>query len=295
MIRKGISAAGRMLRVRHYVKNILVLLPLVFNGSLFDTETLPSALWGFGAFCLLSSAVYIVNDIRDAENDRRHPVKRGRAIASGAVPVGTAAALAGNLVVLAAAAQFLARRDDPLSWLWPGLYLLLNLAYSFGLKDIPVADVAALAAGFLLRLLYGSAVTGIAISNWLCLTVIALSFYLGLGKRRSELVANPGGATRGVLRRYTYGFLDKNMALCMTLALVFYSLWSVDTATVERLGGNMVWTVPLALIICLRYNLVTEGQGDGDPVEALFRDKALLCLAILFGLLTVGIIYGGLL
>lgn len=285
------KAIWKLLRVKHYIKNILVLLPLVFGGRMLDTDTLPSALWGFAVFCLLSSVVYIINDIRDAERDRGHPSKRERPIASGAVSSGVAAVIAAVLMIAAAMVQFFAPGADSFSWVWPVLYLIANLGYSMGLKEIPVADVAILASGFLLRLLYGSAITGIELSSWLCLTVTALSFYLGLGKRRNELALRPDGSTRGVLRFYTHGFLDKNMLICQALALVFYSLWSVDPLTVERLGNHLVWTVPLALLICLKYNLNIEGHSDGDPVEVIFRDKVLLCMAAVFALVTVGIIY----
>ncbi|MCL1807621.1 MAG: decaprenyl-phosphate phosphoribosyltransferase [Oscillospiraceae bacterium] len=283
----------RLLRIKHTVKNVFVLLPLIFNGSLLDMEALPAALWGFAAFCFLSPAVYIINDIRDAERDREHPVKRARPIASGAVSARAAAFLAGALIAASAAAQVLAGSVGFQAWLWLGLYLLINIAYSFGLKNIPIADVAILASGFLLRLLYGSAVTGIALSGWLCLTVTAFSFYLGLGKRRGELISVPDGSSREVLRRYTAGFLQQNMMMCMALAVVFYSLWSTDASTAERLGNHMVWTVPLVLIICLRYNFVSETGGDGDPLETMWNDKPLLCLVILFALITTGLIYGG--
>ena len=153
-------------------------------------------------------------------------------------------------------------------------------------------DIAILVSGFLLRVLYGSEIMGIEISNWLYLTVISMSFYLGLGKRRNELVKSTEGTTRKVLQFYNHSFLDKNMYMCLALTITFYSLWSVDPLTISRIGNsNLFWTVPLVILICMKYSLTIEGNSDGDPVEVVFRDKTLLALILFFGVITMGIIY----
>ena len=166
-----------------------------------------------------------------------------------------------------------------------GAYFLLNLGYSFGWKNIPILDIAILVSGFLLRMLLGTAVTGIAISGWLYLTVTSISFYLGLGKRRGELRTASGG-TRKVLEYYSDSFLTQNMQMCLTLAVVFYSLWSMDR------GENLMWTVPLVLCICLRYSMTVEGNSDGDPVEVIYQDKVLLLLGAVFAAVTLVLLYG---
>ena len=120
---------------------------------------------------------------------------------------------------------------------------MLNLLYSFGLKNVPVADIAILVSGFLLRVLYGSSITGIEISKWLYLTVIAMSFYLGLGKRRNELEKHGGESTRKVLEAYNKNFLDKNMYMCLSLAIVFYSLWCTDPNTISLYNNNAIRNV----------------------------------------------------
>jgi 4-hydroxybenzoate polyprenyltransferase len=163
------------------------------------------------------------------------------------------------------------------------LYLILNLAYSFGLKNIPIVDITILVAGFLIRILYGAFVTGITISNWLYLTVIALSFYFALGKRRNELKHISDGETRQVLKAYPINFLDKNMGMCLTLANVFYALWSMDEKTKSFYNNDyLIFTVPIVLLITMKYSLDIEGESDGDPVEVLLHDKVLLALCVLY-------------
>lgn len=270
----------KLMRPHHYIKNFLVFAALACSGQLFDPKKLFAGFAGFVAFCMISSVVYIINDIRDVEKDRMHPTKCKRPIAAGTVSVKNAWILAGVLLVIAIACNFLTFHGIATALL--GLYLVLNLAYSFGLKNIPLVDVTILVAGFLIRILYGAFVTGIVISNWLYLTVIALAFYFGLGKRRNELKHISDGQTRKVLKAYPISFLDKNMGMCLTLANVFYALWSMDENTVASYGSYLVFTVPIVLLITMKYSLNVEGESDGDPVEVLLHDKILLVLCVLY-------------
>lgn len=267
------------MRPHHYIKNLLVFAALGCSGQLFDPEKLFAGFAGFVAFCMVSSAVYIINDIRDVDKDRLHPVKCARPIASGAVSVKAAWVQAGVLLVIAGAFNLLTYQR--ISTLLLALYLALNLAYSFGLKNIPILDVTILVSGFLIRVLYGAYVTQIVISNWLYLTVIALAFYFSLGKRRNEL-KQLDESTRKVLKAYSVGFLDKSMNMCLTLAIVFYALWSMDENTVSTYGQYLVFTVPIALLIVMKYSLNIEGESDGDPVEVLVHDKVLLALCTVY-------------
>lgn len=281
----------KLLRVKHYVKNVLVFLPLFFSGRFSDPALAAKTVLAFLAFCLVSSAIYIINDIRDVEKDRQHPKKKNRPIAAGLVSVRCAWMIACVILVIACALNLLCG-GGWLSWLVLGGYLLLNIAYSFGLKHQPIVDIAILASGFLLRVLYGSVLTGIEISNWLYLTVVSMAFYLGLGNRRNELRHAPQGESRPVLKFYNQDFWDKSMSMCVTLAVVFYSLWSVDAVTIARVGSNaLVWTVPLVILICMKYSLTVEGPSDGDPVEVLFADKLLLAMVALLAVIILGIIY----
>ncbi len=270
----------KLMRVSHYVKNLLVFVALACSGRLFVVEKFVSCLAAFVAFCMLSSVVYIVNDIRDREKDRLHPVKCKRPIAAGTVSIAGAWALAAGLLAVAVVCLLLTFHPASL-WL-PALYLALNLAYSFGLKDLPILDVAILAAGFFLRVYYGALVTEIAISRWLYLTVFVLAFYFALGKRRNELKRH-GGETRRVLKAYTERFLDQHMGMCLTLANVFYALWSMDERTMAHYENrSLFFTVPIVLLITMKYGLDIEKDSEGDPVDVLLHDKALLALCVLY-------------
>ncbi|MBP3609831.1 MAG: decaprenyl-phosphate phosphoribosyltransferase [Lachnospiraceae bacterium] len=271
----------KLMRVHHYIKNFLVFTALACSGQLFHPEKLGSGLTAFIAFCMLSSVVYIINDIRDREKDRKHPAKCRRPIAAGRVSVKAAAGLAAVLSVIAVVCNSMVFQVS--STLLLVLYLVLNLAYSFGLKNIPLVDITILVAGFLIRVLYGAIVTEITISNWLYLTVISLAFYFALGKRRNELKYTSAGETRQVLKSYPLNFLDKNMGMCLTLANVFYALWSMDEKTRVFYNNNyLIFTVPLVLLITMKYSLVIEGESDGDPVEVLLHDKVLLVLCVVY-------------
>lgn len=175
-----------LIRIHHYIKNLLVFAALACSGQLFDIDKLMSAFLGFSAFCMISSFVYIVNDIQDKEKDRLHPTKCKRPIASGEISEKNAWILAGILFISSLFCNFLVFHIVSSVLLF--LYFILNLAYCFGLKNVPLVDVSILAAGFLFRMIYGSIITCIEISNWLYLTVIALAFCFSMGKRRNELV-----------------------------------------------------------------------------------------------------------
>lgn len=275
----------KLMRIHHCIKNALIFAPLVFSGDFFRTEKLVAAGLAFLSFCFMSSAVYVVNDIRDVEKDRLHPTKCRRPIASGAVSVKAARVLMGLLLILACVCHGFSGGNLRSAALL-ATYFVLNLAYSFGLKNKPIVDIAILTSGFLLRVLYGAAVCSIEVSGWLYLTVISVSFYFSLGKRRNELVRHGGGETRQVLKYYTRSFLDKNMYMFLGLANVFYALWAMDNA-----NKALIWTVPLVLLICMRYSLDIEGDSDGDPVEVLVHDKVLIALCLVLATVMMVLLY----
>lgn len=277
-----------LMRVHHYLKNILVFAALACSGQLFHMDKFSACSRGFLAFCLISSVVYIINDIRDQEKDRRHSTKHDRPIASGRVSVKNAWILAVVLLVLSIFCN--ACSFHIVSSLLLALYLILNLAYSFGLKNVPLVDVSILVSGFLFRVIYGAIITGITISNWLYLTVIVLALYFSLGKRRNELKRESSGA-RKVLKYYTVTFLDKNMYMCLTLAIAFYSLWCMDGDTVSRYGVSTVFTVPIVLLITMKYSMNVESDSDGDPVEVLLHDKVLLLLCATYFSVMFAVLY----
>ena len=174
-----------------------------------------------------------------------------------------------------------------------GLYFITNLGDSLGLKHVPFLDIVLLVSGFLLRVIYGGALIGIGLSSWVYLTIISLSFYLGLGKRRNEIkkVGNPG-KTRKVLTYYTYEFLDKFMYVCLTLAIAFYALWSADKDIIAIYGTDkLIWTVPVVIILLMKYSADIETNSYGDPVDVVTHDKVLIILSGIFGLLLLSLFY----
>ena len=258
-------------------------MPAFFGGRIMS---IGMPLLGFLSMSLASSAVYALNDVHDAPRDRLHPQKRSRPVASGEVSPAQAALLAALCFALSVALP-LGFGAPPVS-LWPLLlYVAANLAYSLlGFKDIPIVDVTIVALGFVLRVMYGGLLAGVEVSNWLLLTVMMASYYMALGKRRNEL-RDTKEKTRAVLSRYTYEFLDRQMYLFLTLTVAFYSLWSVDART----APHAVLTVPVVILLLMRYSLVVEGESGGDPIEVILHDRMLLVLAALYAVLMFGLIY----
>jgi 4-hydroxybenzoate polyprenyltransferase len=286
----------QLFRIHHWIKNFLVLIPLIFSISLFNAKVITSSVLGFFCFSLLSSIVYVLNDMRDIEKDRLHTVKCRRPLASGEIPLSHAII---SLVILSA---FLL---SFLTVLWALgnrlyylksiglllLYMLSNIGYSLGLKNIPIVDVTILASGYVIRVLFGALIIGVDISVWLYLVITMGAFYWGLGKRRNEITGNEEGK-RDVMRFYSHNFLDKNMYVCQTLCVVFYALWSIDPETTERFHTSaFVYTIPLILIIFLKYSLNIETDIEGDPVSVLLSDKILLLLCVTYIVYAFCIIY----
>jgi len=281
----------KLMRIHHYLKNVLIFLPLIFSQNLFDANLFKKTILGFLSFSILSSIVYVINDIQDVEKDRRHSTKCKRPIASGAVSIKSAYTLVVVISIIGVALNYLACGFNIKAWVLVIMYIGFNFAYSMGFKNLPIIDITILVSGFLLRVLYGSSITYIEVSKWLYLTVISMSFYLGLGKRRNELKTE-GSKTRKVLKYYNHGFLDKNMYMCLGLTIVFYSLWCVDSVTIERYSNsNIVWTVPLVMLICMKYSLNIEGDSDGDPVSVLLTDRILIGMVLLYAIILLFIIY----
>lgn len=279
-----IKQSLRLMRVHHWVKNLLIFFPAVFSKNLLNPGYMATSLYGFFCFSLLCSIVYIINDINDIEKDALHSTKRLRPLPSGAITKKQAFLLLFLLAALEALLLIpLIQKGRFLSLGILGGYLLINLFYSRGGKKVPILDILLLAMGYVLRLYFGSSLTGIQLSSWMTLTIMAAAFYLVLGKRRNETLRET--STRPVLAGYTPAFLDKSMYLTLTMALVFYSLWCKD------MGELLILSIPLLLSICFKYNLTLEKGGDGDPISMIFRDKVLLALVAVFLLYVLVCLY----
>ena len=275
----------KLLRVKHYVKNLLIFAAIMFSGQMADLNKLKDCIIGFVVFSLISSIVYIINDIKDKKKDALHPKKCKRPIASGAISVKAAIITAVICFILAVVGFIYIFNTTALLIL--SAYVLVNILYSFGLKNVPLLDVSILVSGFLLRVLLGAVISDIEISNWLYLTVIAFSFFMAFGKRRNEYKTIGSDETRNVLSKYNASFLDKSMYMCLTMANTFYALWAMSHS------NNLIFiTVPVVLIITLKYCLDIENEtSDGDPTEVLFSDKSLLFLGALYAFVLVYVLY----
>lgn len=283
----------KLLRVVHWFKNFLLFLPLIFSGNLFNSKMVLITLIGFIMFSLLSSIIYINNDIADIENDKKHPVKKFRPLPSGQISIKKARIICLLLVVivLGLIGFLYYKTDNYLVILLPILYFILNLMYSKGLKNVAILDVVILVSGFIIRVLLGSAIIGVNISNWLYLMIMFGSFYLGFGKRRNEIIKN-GSSSRKVLNTYNKDFLDKNMYNCLSLSIVCYSMWATDASVIGRIGNNyLIWTIPIVMIIFMLYSLEIENDSLGDPVDVIMKNKAIVGMVGVYGIIMFLILY----
>ena len=279
----------KLMRPKHYIKNFLIFLPLLFSGKLLNLSNILITLGGVICFSLIASSIYIINDIKDKDKDRKHKTKCNRPIASGKISVKNAIIFMFVLLILVTVLVIVMNLSI-LSIGFLALYFILNLAYSLRLKNIPLIDIIILVSGFVIRVLFGASILSITVSNWLYLTVIAISFYLGLGKRRNEIMKT-GSNTRKVLKYYTKEFLDKNMYMFLSMTIIFYSLWTTDVDIVSKSNNLLIWTVPLVIVICMRYSMNIEGESDGDPVEVIMHDKVIISLVFLYALSLITILY----
>ncbi len=288
-----LQALIKTMRPKQWVKNVVVFAPLVFDGKLFELPLLLKTTLAFALFCLISSAVYLINDLADIEKDRQHPVKRNRPLASGALAPG---------VAIAAAVLFVAISLPAALWLDGGFsvilfgYLALNIAYSFYLKHMVIVDVLTIAAGFVLRVAGGVVVVDVArFSPWLYLCITLGALFLGFGKRRHELLLleEEAGSHRAILDQYTVPFLDQLIGLVTSTLVVAYSLY---TFSAPNLPDNhaMMLTIPLVLYGLFRYLYLIHVQHEGGaPDELVFRDKPMLLTGILWVLGVVAVLYLG--
>ena len=265
----------RLLRPHQWVKNGFVFIGLLFGDVSGSPDLRLRVLMAAAAFCLLSSCVYVLNDVFDRDADRAHPLKRSRPLASGNVGLDAAFALA--LACAIAGLALGAAASSSVAALLIA-YLLLNLAYSAGLKHVAVLDVFLIAAGFMLRIFAGTWAVGIAPSQWLLLCGLLLTIFLGFAKRRAELMLSEGdGSQRPVLDDYSPALLDTMMAISAAGVIVSYSLYTVSPNTVAlHHTDKLIYTLPFVLYGIFRYIFLVHRHGGEDPASTLLRDAHLL-------------------
>ena len=279
------------LRPHQWIKNLVVLAALAFSKHLFEADAFLRAALAFAVFCALAGAAYVVNDLVDAEQDRQHPLKRHRPIASGALPAAVARAAAAVLTVSALAAAFwLGRAFAAVAF----AYLLLTLAYSLALKHHVILDVLAIAIGFVLRAVAGALAIEVRFSDWLLVCTILLALFLALAKRRHELVTlEDAGGHRRILREYSPYLLDQMIAVVTASCLTAYAFYTLAPETVEKYRTDrLAWTIPFVIYGIFRYlYLVHRKDQGGSPTEVLLADRPLLAAVALWAAAVIAIVY----
>jgi 4-hydroxybenzoate polyprenyltransferase len=283
----------RTMRPRQWTKNAIIFAALVFDGQLFNAQAFLTVLVSFGLLCLISSTVYIINDLVDIESDRRHPTKRMRALASGQLSPKIAGVAA---IIIPAVSLVIAVSYSPAFAVVLVLYVVLQLTYSFYIKNIVILDVLAVAAGFVLRVLAGVAVIDVArFSPWLYAVTALLALFLIIGKRRQELLllADEAGSVRVTLRKYNLPLLDDMLRMVMTGTLISYLLYTIEEPSPLLRETNLaLLTVPFVVYGIFRYLYLMHVRGDGGaPDEVLLKDRPLQIAIALWGLTFVGLLY----
>ena len=277
-----------MLRIKHYIKNLFVFIPLFFSMSFTNKEAVFSSILVFFEFCLVSSCIYIINDIVDLDKDRQHPKKKNRPIASGQVSVPTAEIVAIVLMVLALVLAYVSKRYYSLITI--ALYFVLNLAYSFYLKKIALVDVFVIAIGFLMRIYAGAFAIDVQVTSWLLLTALSLSLFLGFGKRYGEKKRVGDNSSRDVLVEYNTNSLKIYLTITLTLTIVFYSLYCAIGSSI--LGEHGIITVPVVMFAMFRYFATLEKEdADGDPTDTVLKDKVVQACVLLYIVIAVLLIW----
>lgn len=269
----------KLLRVEQWVKNLFVFVPLFFSGNIKNTDLLAKSIFAFIIFSLAASLVYILNDYNDIEADRQHPEKRRRPLASGAISKSTAiGVLVGLIVVDVVLILFAQFYFHQILWKFTTiivLYFVMNLAYTFKLKHVPIIDIFIIAIGFVLRVLAGGYITGIVISQWAILLTFVLALVLAIGKRRGELInAQVSGKTRRALDGYNVQFADIALSISVTLAIVCYLMFTLSPEVQAKFHERVFYTVIFVVFAFLRYLQQTLVYNRTEsPTKIIYKDK----------------------
>lgn len=258
------------LRPKQWIKNFFIFAALIFAKKFFDGEAVTNSLAAFASFCLISSGVYLINDLVDLEADRLHPLKKNRPLAAGKISKPLAGIAALIILVLGLGGGFTINFNFGAA---VSAYFLLNLLYSFYFKKKVILDVIFPALGFVIRVIAGALAIEVSFSSWLLLCTFFLTLFLAIGKRKNELLNINSNATRGVLSSYSVALLDQMSTIVLPATLITYTLYTFSS-------GHSVWliaTVPIVLYGLFRYLLIVDRKKESDngPTDDLLLDKPL--------------------
>ncbi len=293
-MKSKLMGALRIIRIRQWVKNFFVLIPIFFGGAMFDTSLIAAGVLTMLAFCFAASAVYCLNDIIDVEADRAHPVKCMRPVASGQVSVTEAYLLMGVMAVLSMVVlSFLTE------WRSVGgivvFYLILNVVYCIRLKDLAIVDVCVVAFGFVLRILAGGLATDIQLSKWIVLMTFLLTLFLSFAKRRDDVLRMEatGVAPRKNTIRYNLTFINQAITITGTVMLVCYIMYTVSPETLANFHNDYLYlTSVFVLLGLLRYiQIAVVDKKSGDPTKVILKDRAIQLIVAAWFMAFLFIIY----
>ncbi|HRN79922.1 MAG TPA: decaprenyl-phosphate phosphoribosyltransferase [Ferruginibacter sp.] len=280
----------RLIRPKDWAKNMFMFIPVFFAGELFNNEVIAKLILGFFCFSFVASSIYIINDYRDIEDDRKHPVKKDRPLASGAVSKSAAIAICILLLILGFTGAWFIR--DKFMFVL-GIYFILNLGYSFGLKNISIVDIFIIATGFVLRVKGGAVIAEIGLSEWLTIMVFLLALFMAMAKRRDDVLLkiSSGMDMRKAVKGYNLEFINNALSLICAVTIVSYFMYTMSDEIQERLGTHrLYYTCLFVLAGIFRYlQLIFVQQDSQSPTKILYKDRfiqlSILCWIISFYLI----------
>jgi len=264
----------KLMRPHQYIKNLFIFLPLFFALQITNIQLLSNALVAFIAFSLTASAIYTLNDYHDIKEDRDHPKKKNRPLASGAISKSQAIII---IVILGFSGFTLMETHSISALAILAAYVIMNIAYSFYLKHIAILDIVIIAIGFVLRLFIGSAVTGIELSMWIVIMTFLLALFMALAKRRDDVLIflETGKKMRKVIDGYNLQFLDTAMAIMASVVIVAYTIYTTSAEVVERFHSKYLYLTALFVILgIMRYLQIAFVHLDsGSPTKIVLKDR----------------------
>lgn len=281
-----------LMRPHHWIKNLFLFLPLFFAGEIFDVQAIVNTVIGFFAFSFIASSIYIINDYKDIESDRKHPDKCNRPLASGAVSKSAGIAMFVGCLLAGAAVSLLL---SPKFIFILALYFVINLGYSFGLKNISILDIILLSIGFVLRVKAGGVITGIALSQWLNIMFFLLALFMATAKRRDDILLKlqSGHDMRKSIKGYNLDFMNVVLSLITAIIIVSYLIYTISPEVMERLKTyRLFYTSVFVIAGLLRYLQITFVENNtGSPTKLLYKDRFLQITLVLWILSFYMIIY----
>jgi 4-hydroxybenzoate polyprenyltransferase len=273
-----------LLRPKHWAKNLFLFIPLFFAGKFFELEEIGLLFGGFLAFSFLASSIYIINDYNDIEDDRKHPEKRFRPLASGKVNKKVALILSFVLIVASVLIGYSLDSSGKFLFIL-GIYFFLNLSYSLGLKNISIVDILILSAGFVLRVKGGSILADVVATEWLIIMTFLLALFMAIAKRRDDVLLklSTGTDMRKSIKGYSLEFLNTLLALFCAILIVSYINYTVSAPTFEKFGHRLYYTALFVIAGIMRYLQITFIQNkSGSPTEILYKDRFIQITLVLW-------------